>query len=45
MSGVDDARMLFVMMAVARNLEQAADGLMHCGLRIRDHVLGDALAA
>ena len=45
MSGVDDARMLFVMTAVARNLEQAADGLMHCGLRIRDHVLGDALAA
>ncbi len=45
LSGVDDARVLFVMTAVARNLEQAADGLMHCGLRIRDHVLGDALAA
>jgi uncharacterized protein Yka (UPF0111/DUF47 family) len=45
LSGVDDARTLFVMTTVARNLEQAADGLMHCGLRIRDHVLGDALAA
>ena len=44
-AGVDDARALFVLSAVARNLEQAADGLMHCGLRIRDHVLGDALAA
>ena len=44
-NGIDDARTLFVMTAVARNLEQAADGLMHCGLRIRDHVLGDALAA
>jgi len=45
LTGVDDARTLFVMTTVARNLEQAADGLMHCGLRIRDHVLGDALAA
>jgi len=45
LGGVDDARTLFVMTSVARNLEQAADGLMHCGLRIRDHVLGDALAA
>ena len=44
-NGIDDARTLFVMTTVARNLEQAADGLMHCGLRIRDHVLGDALAA
>jgi uncharacterized protein Yka (UPF0111/DUF47 family) len=45
LTSVDDARTLFVMTTVARNLEQAADGLMHCGLRIRDHVLGDALAA
>jgi uncharacterized protein Yka (UPF0111/DUF47 family) len=44
-AAVDDARALFVLSAVARNLEQAADGLMHCGLRIRDHVLGDAVAA
>ena len=44
-AGVQDARALFVLSTVARNLEQAADGLMHCGLRIRDHVLGDALAA
>jgi uncharacterized protein Yka (UPF0111/DUF47 family) len=43
-TAVDDARALFVLSTVARNLEQAADGLMHCGLRIRDHVLGDALA-
>jgi uncharacterized protein Yka (UPF0111/DUF47 family) len=41
---VDDARVLFVSSAVARNLEHAADALMHCGLQIRDHVLGDALA-
>jgi uncharacterized protein Yka (UPF0111/DUF47 family) len=45
LTGIDDARTLFVMTTVARNLEQAADGLMHCGLRIRDHVLGNALAA
>jgi uncharacterized protein Yka (UPF0111/DUF47 family) len=44
-AGVDDARALFVLSTVARNLEQAADGLMHCGLRMRDHVLGDTLAA
>lgn len=44
-AAVDDARALFVLSSIARNLEQAADGLMHCGLRIRDHVLGNALAA
>jgi uncharacterized protein Yka (UPF0111/DUF47 family) len=45
MAATDDARALFVRSAVARNLERAADGLMHCGLQIRDHVLGDAMAA
>ena len=44
-AGTGDARTLFVLSTVARNLEHAADGLMHCGLQIRDHVLGDALAA
>jgi hypothetical protein len=29
----------------AKNLEQAADALMHCGLRMRDHVMRDVLAA
>ena len=30
---------------VAAKLEQAADALSMCGLKLRDHVLGDALAA
>jgi uncharacterized protein Yka (UPF0111/DUF47 family) len=45
MMDVDDARALFVLAAIARNLEQAADGLMHCGMRMRDHVLGALVAA
>ncbi|MGZ5650684.1 MAG: hypothetical protein ACXWG8_10170, partial [Usitatibacter sp.] len=38
-----DPRALYVLMEVTRNLEHAADALMHCGLRMRDHVLNDVL--
>ncbi|MGZ5073002.1 MAG: DUF47 domain-containing protein [Usitatibacter sp.] len=38
-----DPRALYVLMDVTRNLEHAADALMHCGLRMRDHVLNDVL--
>jgi uncharacterized protein Yka (UPF0111/DUF47 family) len=40
---VADPRALFVLLEVVRNLERAADTLMHCGLRMRDHVLNDVL--
>ena len=35
-----DSRGLFVVAEVARNLEEAADALMHSGLVLRDHVMG-----
>jgi uncharacterized protein Yka (UPF0111/DUF47 family) len=34
-----DFRVLHVLNETARNLEQAADALMHCALRMRDYVL------
>jgi uncharacterized protein Yka (UPF0111/DUF47 family) len=34
-----------VLTEAARNLEQAADALMHCSLRLRDYVMGEAMAA
>jgi len=43
--GDGDFRALYMTAEAAKNLEQAADALMHCGLRMRDHVLRDVLAA
>lgn len=40
-----DFRALYMTAEAAKNLEQAADALMHCGLRMRDHVMRDVLAA
>jgi uncharacterized protein Yka (UPF0111/DUF47 family) len=39
-----DFRTLYVLAEAAKNLEQAADGLMHCGLKLRDQVLGDVMS-
>ena len=41
----NDARGLFVVAEVARNLEEAADALMHSGLVLRDHVMGTVAAS
>jgi uncharacterized protein Yka (UPF0111/DUF47 family) len=43
--GDGDFRALYMTAEAAKNLEQAADALMHCGLRMRDHVMRDMLAA
>ena len=40
-----DARGVFVVAEVARNLEEAADALMHSGLVLRDHVMGTVAAS
>lgn len=40
-----DCRFLYMTAEAASNLEQATDALMHCGLRMRDHVMRDVLAA
>jgi len=40
-----DFRTLYMIAEAAKNLEQAADALMHCGLQMRDHVMRDVLAA
>ncbi|MGZ5039974.1 MAG: hypothetical protein ACXWBQ_04455 [Usitatibacter sp.] len=42
---VADPSALYVLMAVTGNLEHAADALMHCGSRMREHVLNDVLTA
>ena len=39
-----DFRVLHVLSETTKNLEQAADALMHCSLRLRDYVLGQAMA-
>jgi uncharacterized protein Yka (UPF0111/DUF47 family) len=39
-----DFRTLYVLAEAAKNLEQAADGLLHSGLRLRDHVLGEVMS-
>jgi uncharacterized protein Yka (UPF0111/DUF47 family) len=43
--GTDDFKSFHVLTQTAKNLEQAADALMHCGLRARDYVLGQVMAA
>lgn len=40
-----DFRSLYMTAEAAKNLEQAADALMHCGLQMRDHMMRDVLAA
>ena len=40
-----DPRGLFVVAEVARNLEEAADALMHSGLVLREHVMGTVAAS
>ncbi len=40
-----DFRTLYVLAETAKNLEQAADGLMHCGLKLRDYILGEVMTA
>jgi hypothetical protein len=40
-----DFRALHVLSETTKNLEQAADALMHCSLRMRDFVLGQAMPA
>jgi len=40
-----DARGVFVVAEVARNLEEAADALMHSGLVLREHVMGTVAAS
>jgi uncharacterized protein Yka (UPF0111/DUF47 family) len=40
-----DARGMFVIAEMARNLEEAADALMHSGLVLRDHVMGAVAAS
>jgi len=42
---VNDFRLLHVLTEASKNLEQAADALMHSSLRIRDYVLGQVMAA
>ena len=44
-AGVQDFRQLYVLTETAKNLEQAADGLMHVGLKMRDHALGQVMIA
>ena len=40
----EDFKALYVLTEAAKNLEQAADALMHCGLRTRDYILGQVMA-
>lgn len=40
-----DFRGLYMTAEAAKNLEQAADALMHCGLKMRDHMMREVLAA
>jgi uncharacterized protein Yka (UPF0111/DUF47 family) len=44
-AGVGDFRLLHVLTEAAKNLEQAADALMHTSLRMRDYVIGHVMAA
>ena len=44
-SDVESFLELHVVTETARNLEQAADALMHCSLRMRDYVLGEVMTA
>jgi uncharacterized protein Yka (UPF0111/DUF47 family) len=44
-AGAKDFRVLHVLTESTRNLEQAADALMHCSLQMRDYLLGQVMAA
>lgn len=43
-AGIDDFRVHHVLSEMTKNLEQAADSLMHCSLQMRDYVLGQVMA-
>jgi uncharacterized protein Yka (UPF0111/DUF47 family) len=45
LSGSGEPRALFVLAEISRNLEAAADALMHAALMLRDHVLNEVMAA
>jgi len=45
LSGTGEPRALFVLAEISRNLEAAADALMHAALMLRDHVLNEVMAA
>jgi uncharacterized protein Yka (UPF0111/DUF47 family) len=45
LSGDGEPRALFVLAEISRNLEAAADALMHAALMLRDHVLKQVMAA
>jgi uncharacterized protein Yka (UPF0111/DUF47 family) len=40
-----DFRSLHVLTETAKNLEQAADALLHCSLRVRDYVMGQVMTS
>jgi hypothetical protein len=44
-TGVEDFRVHHVLAESTRNLEQAADALMHCSLQMRDYVLAQVMAS
>jgi uncharacterized protein Yka (UPF0111/DUF47 family) len=44
-TGAQDFRVLHVVSETTKNLEQAADALLHCSFRMRDFVLGQAITA
>ena len=44
-SDAPDFRALHVLSEATKNMEQAADALMHCSLRMRDYVLGQTMTA
>jgi uncharacterized protein Yka (UPF0111/DUF47 family) len=44
-ASAQDFRQLYVLTEAAKNLEQAADGLMHVALKVRDHFLAQAMVA
>jgi len=44
-TGAQDFRHLYVLTEAAKNLERAADALMHVALTVRDHFLGPVMTA
>lgn len=44
-AGAEDFRVLHVLTESTKNLEQAADTLLHCTMQMRDYLLGQVMAA
>jgi uncharacterized protein Yka (UPF0111/DUF47 family) len=40
-----ECRPFYLLREIARHLEQAADSLLHAGLMLRDHILGEVMFA